>query len=85
MKTYKHRSLSKTQIYQQVYVLIRKPDLLYVYLLSLYSITIEVYRDINLVYHIFQRRHISIAGYPNLWCNNKSISYYCIFYHDRGL
>jgi len=30
-KEYKHRSLSKTPIYQQVYEFIGKPDLLYVY------------------------------------------------------
>jgi len=31
MKRYKHRGLSKTKIYQQVYVLIRKADRLLVY------------------------------------------------------
>jgi len=101
MKRYKHRSLSKSTIYRQVYVLIQKPDLLLVYWVlatTVYLIMTDLYHDISPVYHIFQQRHISIAGYPNLrythvyvltqnsrYAVYRCISHYCIFYHDRPL
>jgi len=54
MKRYKHRDLSKTQIYQQVldsytetrYVCISNC----VSVTTVYSITIDLYRDINPIY-----------------------------------
>ena len=38
-KTYKHRALSESTIYQQVYAFIRNPDLLYVYRSLLYILS----------------------------------------------
>jgi len=43
MKRYKQRGLSKTLIHQQVYVFIRKPDLLYVYRTLLYIRSWQIY------------------------------------------
>jgi len=98
-KDNKHRSLSKIQIYQQVYVLIQKPDLLLVYRCSsptVYSITIEVYHDINPIHREYQRRHISIVFiqtpiYQQVYVllvisyAYMSNSRYCILDHDRPL
>jgi len=100
MKRYKHRDLSKTQIYQQVldsytetrYVCISNC----VSVTTVYSITIDLYRDINPIYRGYSWKDISIAAYPNLRYTNKSMSllvnrYACWYIatilldHDRSL
>jgi len=66
-KTYKHRALSESTIYQQVYAFIRNPDLLYVYRSLLYilsrqiSITILILylSDINITY-----KHLNLSETP---------------------
>jgi len=53
MKRYKHRGLSKTQIYQQVYVLCRNPiSCWYIDVLAatVYSVMTDLYHDTNPIY-----------------------------------
>ena len=52
-KDYKHRSLSKSTMYQQVYVLTRTPICrmtIYLLVTTIYSIMTDLYHDINPIY-----------------------------------